>query len=358
MSPLLSFACAVLPPGAGGALCLLCAAIGLFVGVAVGATGIGGVLLVPALSMLLRVDIKTAVAACMCAYIATGLVQTTLCALRGSLPGRDAAVICVATMPAAAVAGFALPRAPSPLLTFATATLAIVSGVAALANALRRTRWWRRLLTETGRNHHVGASLLSHSPEVGTKVVRDRQTPTPARNRINVATGGATSTAHCDELPLSAQILLGVIVGFGSAVTGTGGPFLMLPLLLLLRPNMPILRVVGLGQAVPMPIAVAATFANAYFSEVDMCVAAAVAITVIPGLPVGVYLAHRIESDKNEGSTTTSILRALIACLLVGIGGTSLGRLALQYSPLGWMWGRHFDSHRESTSSSASGNMI
>ena len=66
-------------------------------------------MLVPTLATLLGVEVKVAVAACMCAYVATGCVQTSLWAWRGSLPGREALVLCAATIPAAALAGFASP---------------------------------------------------------------------------------------------------------------------------------------------------------------------------------------------------------------------------------------------------------
>jgi uncharacterized membrane protein YfcA len=111
------------------------------------------------------------------------------------------------------------------------------------------------------------------------------------------------------RLPLPLQIFLGLVVGFGSAVTGTGGPFLVLPLLLLLRPRLPTLWAVGLAQAVPLPIALAATLANAWFGEVDMCVAAAVAATVIPGLPVGVYFAHRTAMARTPTAAPGKIHR-------------------------------------------------
>ena len=61
---------------------------------------------------------------------------------------------------------------------------------------------------------------------------------------------------------LSAPTLLGLGggIGFLSALTGAGGAFVLLPVLLLL--DVPVLAAIGLGQAIALPIAGLASVAN------------------------------------------------------------------------------------------------
>ena len=54
-------------------------------------------------------------------------------------------------------------------------------------------------------------------------------------------------------------LVIGAITGFGSALTGTGGPVVLVPILVWCE--MPILAAVGLSQAIQMPIALLATSA-------------------------------------------------------------------------------------------------
>ena len=300
----------------------LCAAVLLFSGVAIGATGIGGVLVVPMLGVALSLPIKVAIHATMAAYVVTGLVQTSLWACKGSLAGRDAAVLCLASMPASLLAGLALPGTPAPLLTLLTALLASASGVDSLLKARRQHQQ-----TPPSAGAASSVKLLS-----------------PAEKQIAGAGGG--SAARQGDIDRCSQAALGGIVGFGSAVTGTGGPFLLLPLLFLYRPQLPVLRCVGLAQALPLPIALSATAANAWFAEVDLCIAAQLAGCIAPAVPVGVWLAHRMDTHR---------LRVVVSTLLVGIGGASLGQLAQRFVS-DWLCRQHAASTGSGSSGSDAGS--
>ena len=296
----------------------LCAAVLLFSGVAIGATGIGGVLVVPMLGVALSLPIKVAIHATMAAYVVTGLVQTSLWAYKGSLAGRDAAVLCLASMPASLLAGLALPGTPAPLLTLLTALLASASGVDSLLKARRQ-----------------------HQPPPAASGAIKLLSPAEKQTA-----GARSSAARQGDIDRCSQAALGGIVGFGSAVTGTGGPFLLLPLLFLCRPQLPVLRCVGLAQALPLPIALSATAANAWFAEVDLCIAAQLAGCIAPAVPVGVWLAHRVDTHR---------LRVVVSALLVGIGGASLGQLAQRFVS-DWLCRQHAASTGSGSSGSDAGS--
>ena len=294
------FVCNPVVPSAAGMLCLI---VFLFCGVAIGATGIGGVAVVPLLGVALEVPVKDAVHAVMAAYIVTGLVQTSLWAYKGSLAGRDAAVLCSASMPASLLAGLALAGTPAPLLTVLTALLASASGIHSLAKA------WQKVPKTTKAD---GSARLLSPVEVRTAYTGDELTA-----------GSCTCLGSGDgddgQLSCLFQAALGAAVGFGSAVTGTGGPFLLLPLLFMFRPQLSVLRSVGLAQALPLPIALSATLANSWYASVDVCMAAQLAGCIAPSVPVGVWLAHRINNLR---------LRVMVSTLLVVIGCASLIQMA------------------------------
>jgi uncharacterized membrane protein YfcA len=259
--------------------------------------------------------VKDAVHATVAAYIVTGLVQTSLWAYQGSLEGRDAAVMCLATMPTAVLAGFVLPGAPSPLLTLLTALLAFASGVSSLVNIWRQAKG----------GDAVAAAVCTHG---GTRQHERPSTADELRVRLQLTGGELAHTgergARSVQMTCYFRVGLGAFTGFCSAVTGTGGPFLLLPVLLFCRPELPALRAVGIAQAVPLPIAVAATLANGYFAQVDVCVAAELAACIAPGLPVGVQIAHRLGKRR---------LRVAVSALLVAVGLASMVHLAQHYWP-------------------------
>src|SRR5262249_17365680 len=79
--------------------------------------------------------------------------------------------------------------------------------------------------------------------------------PPPARRRLAPAA------------PLG-LLLIGVVVGVLSSLTGTGGPVLLVPVLLWLK--IPVLTAVGLSQAIQVPIATLASVGNFWSGHLDL----------------------------------------------------------------------------------------
>src|ERR1700751_924372 len=103
---------------------LLAAGIAAVVlGVAIGATGIGGVLLVPILTLALGIDVKRAIAAALLSYLPGCVVAVVMYARRGSIIWRDVWPLCLAALPAAWLGARAARGAPGTLLEAAIAVL-------------------------------------------------------------------------------------------------------------------------------------------------------------------------------------------------------------------------------------------
>lgn len=239
------------------------ATIGAALGIAIGATGIGGVLLVPILTLALGLDVKHAIAAALLSYLPGCAVAVVLYGRRGSIPWREAWLLCLAAVPAAWFGARAARDAPASLLEAAIGALLLAGGL----YALRAPRYARA----------VGQVALAPMTLLGV--------------------GGGT--------------------GFVSAMTGAGGAFVLLPVLLLL--DTPVLAAIGLGQTIAIPIAGLASLANLQAGLVDVGLATGLAVALALGIAIGTPIAHALPQP---------VLRRLLGVMVVLAGAGMLLRMA------------------------------
>jgi len=246
---------------------LFLAALGI--GVLIGGVGIGGVLLLPALNALGGVALHTAIPACMLAYLGSGAVGTLVYARHNSVDWRMAAGLCAGGAPGAYLGAALLPHVSAVALEWGIAALLVGSG------------WY---------------ALAGPRPESRSANSRPAKSAPPAR---------AASMA-----------VTGFLVGVGSALTGTGGPLLLIPILVWRR--LPMLTAVGLAQVIQIPVAALATLGNAAHGHVDWQLGAWLALAMVSGVAVGGKIAHAL-----PGAT----LHKLVAALLVAVGVLMAGGL-------------------------------
>jgi uncharacterized membrane protein YfcA len=209
---------------------------GTAIGLAIGSTGIGGVLLVPFLAYVVGLPVPSAIADALWSYLWSGIVAAVLYGRRGSIAWRMAAWLCGAAVPGAFLGAEAVPLVPAGVLEGLIAALLLAAG----ANALR-----------------------------------------PARD-----------LSPGRRLSRGALVGLGAFTGFGSALVGGGGAFILVPLLAAL--GQPLLLSVGLAQAIQIPISAVATLANVSAGRVDFAFASLIAATLALGTALGVPLAHAL----------------------------------------------------------------
>lgn len=236
------------------ALILAVGGLGLLAGLMIGCAGIGGVILVPGLTFLVGLPIRLSIAAAMMAYIPAGAISTAVYAREGSIRWPMALWLAAGAMPGAWLGARAAAAAPPLLIQAAIAAVTLASG-------------WYALTTRAAQ----------------------------ARERERLAT------------PVLAGI--GAVTGLLSAVTGTGGPLVLIPILVALR--LPLLMAVGLSQTVQAPIAVLATAGNLSQGIADYSLAACLAVVLTAGSWAGARLAHRLPG---------AMLKRVIAVFLIGTG--------------------------------------
>src|SRR5262249_32079396 len=80
--------------------------------------------------------------------------------------------------------------------------------------------------------------------------------------------------------------------GFLSSLTGTGGPLLLMPILLTMR--LGVLASVGLSQIFQLPVALAATAGNIVYGKLDLALGMILAASLSSGSWFGAKLAHAV----------------------------------------------------------------
>ena len=236
--------------------------IGLLVGVLIGAIGVGGVLLVPALTYIGDMAIHVAIASAMVAYFFAGGVGSIEFARRGSIRWGDAGWLAAGAMPGA----FAGAAATSAVPAFALELLIAVLIIASALNSLR------------------GKAPPSGAPR------------TLARGPL---------------------LLVGAVTGVASSMSGTGGPLVLIPILLWL--HVPVLAAVGLSQVIQLPISAFATAGNLLYGAIDVAVAAALSVLLMAGVWFGARIAHRMSSIA---------LKRFVSLMLLGVGVMMLVKVA------------------------------
>jgi uncharacterized membrane protein YfcA len=227
-------------------------ATALAAGLLVGLTGIGGVLLVPVLTGAAGLPLERAVAACMLGFLFSGLYSAFIHLRRARLAPRPVAALCIAAAAGAAFGAATLDLLPGTGVRLFVAALALGSGLHALASR--------------------------HPPG--------------------------------ERIPGTALLaFLGFVVGYGSAISGTGGPVMLIPILLALRT--PVSGAIALGVAAGLPITAAATAVYAAAGRIDVPLALTLAALLIAGTWAGARLSARLSGRA---------LTAAVAWTLVGVG--------------------------------------
>jgi uncharacterized membrane protein YfcA len=228
-------------------------AVCVVIGSLIGSIGVGGILLLPWLTEIVGFGVREAVCIAMASYLATGagaIVQARLSS-DGNIV-RDYWPLLVATLPGALLGAFAIAVVPDVLVLLVLAAFLALTGIWTLVK------------------HRLPERAIS---------------------------------AHRAGWPT------GIGSGFASSITGTGGPAVMIPVLL--WRGVPLLAAVALGQMVQLPIAAAATIGNVASGPFDYLAALIVGVALVPGVFLGRWLALRLPID---------LITKIVAVVLVATG--------------------------------------
>lgn len=205
----------------------------------IGATGIGGVLVVPALAQLEGTEVQRAIAASALAFGFPGAAALWWLHRSGAAAGARLLPLLAGAVPGAVAGALLVHHVQPRWLLVGLAALALTSGL-------------------RGLRQHAG--------------------------------GGAPP----DPVPLTITwwVVLGAAVGLGSALTGTGGPVLLVPVLMLLR--QPTVPTIAAAQAIQLPLALCASAAHATTGALDLRLALTLGALLLAGSLAGLWCSRRL----------------------------------------------------------------
>jgi uncharacterized membrane protein YfcA len=237
----------------------LVAAISLGLGTAVGATGNGGVLMIPALWLLLGVPLRDAMGTVLAASAANGALAAWLYFRRGSIRWPIAIPLCAGALVSGFAGGTINPHLPAPLL---------IKGLGAVMAASCGWTFLRR----------------------GEPADEAR-----ARRRAPQLFG------------------VGFVSGLAAGLTGAGGPLVSVPLMTALA--FPFLATVAASQVLQLVASASGAAAFWRAGSIDLQMLALIVPLQLLGIWAGVRLAHRI--DVALARKVLAALGVLVGVVLV-----------------------------------------
>ena len=233
--------------------------VALLVGVIIGIVGIGGVLLPPALILLDGVEPHEATAISLIAFTLTGVVSVALHLRAATFPRAMAGKLAIGLLPGAFAGGRLSGLIPDAVILGALAAICLASAAWAVVGA---------------RAGHGGDG--------------DRA-----------------------DLGKATAIPVGLLTGFGSAVTGTSGPVLLTPALMALRVATG--RAIVVGQVIQVVVTPAGALGSLARARPGLALTALLGVATAAGAVIGIYGVRRLRPPD-------AVLRDLVAALLAGTG--------------------------------------
>lgn len=236
------------------------ALISIAIGALVGAAGVGGFFMPPALMLLTGVDIHRSMALSLFTFIFTGAAGALVFHRKGSMDWTLARPVCLGAAATGYAGAWIGHRLDAASLSTVLAAAILVAGIHTSA-----TGGGRAVLTM----------------------------PDDARRR---------------RLILAA---IGAVTGFFSGLTGIGGPVLSVPLMAACGYS--VLTAVGVGQVLQAVGALSGSLANLHDASIDYRLAAFIVVFEIAGVLAGGIAIHRL-----DGALVKRVVGGL--CMVAGCG--------------------------------------
>jgi uncharacterized protein len=261
------------------------ACAGLFVGLVVGLTGMGGgALMTPLLVLLFGMEPLAAVSSDLVASMFMKPVGALVHHRRKTVHGRLVLWLVAGSVPSAFAGVLLLKR--------------LGAGGLDVQHSIKGA---------------LGAALLV---VVGTLIVR----PLLLRQRLAGGDSAASDSPASDPAPPQvkplATLAIGVVGGFIVGLTSVGSGSLMMMLLLMLYPSIRLSALVGTDLMQAVPLVTSAAIAHLLFGDFQLHVTAAILIGSIPGIYIGARLSSR---------ATDQVIRPLLVLTLTASGLKLLG---------------------------------
>lgn len=224
----------------------------------IGAVGVGGVLLIPFLALLGDLGIHAAAATALFTFLFTGLFGTWLFERRGSISWPMTVPVCIGAVLFGYLGSAVAARIAARTLAITIAAIIVAAGI-----------------------------YVFVPPRGALRDLRD------GRGR--------------GDLPI--LVAVGAAAGFGSGLSGAGGPLFSVPLMVIL--GFAPLAAVGASQVLQIIASVSGSLAALTDGRIDFALAAWVTGFELVGVAIGVRVAHAVSPGA---------LRRVAGALCVAVG--------------------------------------
>lgn len=234
--------------------------VSLGAGILIGAVGIGGILLIPALNVLGGLTIHEAMATALFTFIFTGAIGTFSFQRRGSIDWSITAPLCLGAAIFGFLGAWANAKIDAYVLSLILSSIIIFAGIYTIStHSLARP------------------AILQGQP----------------------------------RLQQAFLVGIGAVVGFGSGLTGVGGPALSVPMMILF--GFSPLATIGASQVIQILAGISGTAGNMQYGSINFELVTILTIFEVIGVLVGVRIVHAVNAQ--------SLRRYVgVVCILAGTG--------------------------------------
>lgn len=232
--------------------------VALVVGFLIGTTGVGGILLIPALAFLAGLSTHMAMATALFSFFLTGILGTWIYQKHGSINWGITIPVCIGAILSAYPGSLANAMVSCRILDICLGMIIVFAGFYALFPAKGNTLAYR---------------------------------PNDSRQKVML-------------------LLIGFCTGFGSGLTGVGGPVLSVPMMVII--GFAPLTSIATSQVIQIAAAFSGSVGNFYNNFIDIQLGLLVGVVEMAGVLAGAHMAHKV-SQK--------LLKKIISlvCIVVGV---------------------------------------
>lgn len=232
---------------------------------------------------------------------------------RKTLVLRGVLSLLIGIIPGAIGGSFLIEVLPKYFIPCATAVIASISGTFTMreAFAVRPVEEPATNLNSTPSTATIEIACHGATPSESSPETAATQ---PARESDKTA----MLLARVAHVPRQQLVLfcLGTVIGTFSVLTGTGGPFIAIPLLFATQPDLSSVQAIALAQTAGIPISViVAVTLGLHSASVDLGLALLIGVATSAGVPIGGRLVHSVRPSR---------IKLAVGVFLIAIGSSTL----------------------------------
>eukprot|EP01059_Diplonema_ambulator_P033061 TRINITY_DN6764_c0_g1_i1.p1 TRINITY_DN6764_c0_g1~~TRINITY_DN6764_c0_g1_i1.p1 ORF type:complete len:354 (+),score=33.17 TRINITY_DN6764_c0_g1_i1:424-1485(+) len=319
-------------------LALLGQAVGAF---CAGCVGTGGVLWVPMLMMLPKMEAKVAIGSTFVAVFFCNLMKTYVWHRAGKILWKRSMDFAIPAIPGALCGAVLVPYLPSTILAIGVSALCLLSSLQLAKQSYvtyKRKRSAGQAQTGAQQEQAEMEEIMNKEPsmdaisEIGLpeedeacKPIEEQPADEAVQEQIQINTEphdessvqqgyyhmshdpGADGLTGTAKRQYAIRYILGFIVSFLSAITGTGGPVILFPIFFLIYPDTPPHLLCGTVIPFVIALSLSSTVGAVFFGSLDIGISLVMTINCGFFITLGSKLAMRLSPD---------IMKVMLAAVL------------------------------------------